>query len=506
MEILNSIVSWVIKKRIHQIELFKKYPSEVQNDWLRKLLDQAKVTEFGKKYRFSDLKTHDQFMRRVPIQDYESLKGYIVRIKHGEKNILWPGSIRWFAKSSGTTTDKSKFIPVSKESLEDCHYKGGKDLLSIYYNEKPDSKLFSGKGLVIGGSTNLNTFSQRSKSYYGDLSSIIIDNLPYWVEYMRTPAKSVALMPEWEDKIELMAQAGAKENVTNISGVPSWNLVLLKRILEITGKDNMLEVWPNFELYAHGGVSFKPYKKQYEELFPSDSVTFLETYNASEGFFGIQDDFSKDENDMLLMLDYGMYYEFMPMTELGKKYPNTFRLDEVELGVNYALVISTNAGLWRYMLGDTIQFTNLAPYRIRVSGRTKFYINAFGEELIADNADEGLRIACEKTGAEVRDYTAAPYFKGESQGHEWIIEFNREPENMEYFVELLDNALKSVNSDYEAKRYHDMNMNLPIVHKAPKDIFLRWLKARNRVGGQNKVPRLSNTREHLESVMALMTS
>jgi hypothetical protein len=504
MEILNSIVSWVIKKRIHQIELFKKYPAEVQSDWLRKLIDSGKGTEFGKKYRFRELRTHDQFMRRVRIQDYDTLKKYILRMKHGEKNVLWPGTIRWFAKSSGTTSDKSKFIPVSKEALEECHYKGGKDLLSIYYNAKPESKLFSGKGLVIGGSSTLNSFSSRSKSSYGDLSSIIIDNLPYWAEYHRTPAKSVALMPKWEDKIELLAQAGAQENVTNISGVPSWNLVLLKRILEITGKENMLEVWPNFELYAHGGVSFKPYKHQYEELFPSPDVTFLETYNASEGFFGIQDEFSKEENDMLLMLDYGIYYEFMPMDQLGKEYPMTLRLDEVEVGVNYALVISTNAGLWRYMLGDTIQFTNLDPYRIRVSGRTKYYINAFGEELIADNADEGLKIACEKTGAEVKDYTAAPYFHDDARGHEWVIEFNREPENLEYFVELLDNALKSVNSDYEAKRYHDMNMNAPIVHVAPNETFYRWLKKKKKLGGQNKVPRLSNTRDTIDTVLELM--
>lgn len=503
MEIVNSVVSWVIKKRIHQIELFKSYPVEVQNEWLNKLFFAARNTEFGKKYGFADISSHADLINNVPVQSYESLQPYILRIKHGEQNVLWPNKINWFAKSSGTTADKSKFIPVSKESLEECHYKGGKDLLSIYYNANPESKLFSGKGIVIGGSSEVNQFS--SDSYYGDLSSIIIKNLPYWAEYVRIPGRDIALMPEWEKKLEKMAEAGARENITNLSGVPSWNLILLKRILEITGKKHMLEVWPNFELYAHGGVSFRPYRKQYEELFPDERVTYLETYNASEGFFGIQDQFDSKENDLLLMLDYGMYYEFMPMTEMGKEYPKTLSLAEVEKGVNYALIISTNAGLWRYMIGDTIEFTNLKPHRIRITGRTKYYINAFGEELIADNAEEAIKICQDKTGAIVHEYTAGPIFYEEGGGHEWIIEFEKEPEDIDYFTELLDTALKSLNSDYEAKRYNDMNMLAPKVNNVPKGTFYRWMESRGKLGGQNKVPRLANDRKHLESIYKLIS-
>ncbi len=483
-----------------------KYPEDVQQDWLRRLTQAARNTEFGKKYGFRDIQNHQQLLDQVPIQDYNSLKKYILRIKHGEQNILWPTAIRWFAKSSGTTSDKSKFIPVSKEALEECHYKGGKDLLSIYYNQNPDTKLFTGKGLVIGGSSEVNQFS--NKSYYGDLSSIIIKNLPYWAEYIRTPSRSIALMPKWEEKIEKMATAGAMENVTNISGVPSWNLVMLRRILEIAGKDNMLEVWPNFELYAHGGVSFKPYREQFRELFPSDKVTYLETYNASEGFFGIQDRFDQDEdNDMLLMLDYGIYYEFMPMDQVDKDHPKTLDISEVETGVNYALVISTNAGLWRYLIGDTIQFTSLRPYRIKVSGRIKFYINAFGEELIAENAEEAVKQACVKTDSAVREYTAAPFFVSKGKGgHEWAIEFEKEPDNIEYFAELLDNALKSQNSDYEAKRYHDLNMLPPKVNMLPEGTFYKWLRKKGKLGGQNKVPRLSNERKHLDSLLSYTKS
>lgn len=504
MEILNSIVSWVIKKRIHQIELFKSYPNEVQNEWLTRLLYTARNTEFGKKYGFTDINGHKSFIERVPVQDYESLKPYILRIKHGEQNLLWPNKINWFAKSSGTTSDRSKFIPVSKESLEECHYKGGKDLLSIFYNAHPDSKLFSGKGLVIGGSSQVNQFS--SNSYYGDLSSIIIKNLPYWAEYVRTPSMEIALHPEWEEKLEKMAQIGAKENVTNLSGVPSWNLLLLKRILDISGKKNMMEVWPNFELYAHGGVSFRPYRKQYEALFPSDQVKYLETYNASEGFFGIQDQFEKGDQDLLLMLDYGMYYEFMPMSELGNEFPKTLSLDEVQVGESYALIISTNAGLWRYMIGDTIEFTSLKPHRIRITGRTKFYINAFGEELIADNAEEGIKLCQEKTGAILSDYTAGPIFYEDGVGgHEWIIEFEKEPEDIGYFTDVLDTALKSMNTDYEAKRYNDLNMKEPKINIVPKGTFYRWMESRGKLGGQNKVPRLSNDRKILESILKMIS-
>lgn len=501
MAIVNSVISWVLKKRQHQIDLFMKYPIEVQQEWFNKLITAGKNTEFGKKHAFQYLRTREQYASFIPIQDYESLKDYILRVKHGEQNLIWPTEVKWFAKSSGTTSDKSKFIPVSKESLEDCHYKGGKDLLSIYFRNHPDSKLFDGKGLVIGGSSEVNQFGRNS--YYGDLSSIIIKNLPYWAEYVRTPSKDIALHPEWEEKIEKMAHAGLQENVTNISGVPSWNLTLLNRILELSGKKNLLEVWPNFEMYAHGGVNFAPYKRQFKELFPSDNVCYLQTYNASEGFFGIQDQFDRNADDMLLMLDYGIYYEFIPMHEVKKEQPKIVLLEDVELDTDYAVVISTNAGLWRYQLGDTIRFTSRYPFRIKVSGRTKYYINAFGEELVAENAESALETATEKTNSVVADYTAAPFFEGRQGGHEWLIEFDKEPKDMEYFTEVLDNALKNINSDYEAKRYHDMNMLMPRVKKLEKGTFYNWLKSKGKLGGQNKVPRLSNERDTIESVLSV---
>ena len=338
MELVNSIASWVLKKRMHQIELFRKYPHEVQIEWFNKLINTAKNTEFGKKHDFNSIKTRQDFQERVPISDYEALKPYIERVRQGEQNVLWPTEINWFAKSSGTTSDKSKFIPVSKESLEDCHYKGGKDLLSIYFNQFPDSKLFVGKGMVLGGSSQVNEY--KKNSYYGDLSTIIIKNLPYWAEYVRTPSIDITLLPEWEKKIEKMAQVGAKEDVTNISGVPSWNLALLQRILEITGKKNMLEVWPNFEMYAHGGVSFIPYREKFKKLFPSESVVYMETYNASEGFIGLQDEFNSEEGDLLLMLDYGIFYEFLPLSELGNELPKAKLLEEVELDEEYAIIMS----------------------------------------------------------------------------------------------------------------------------------------------------------------------
>lgn len=497
MAIVNSIASWILKKRLHQIDLFRKYPHEVQQEWFNKLIAAGTETEYGKKHDFKKIKTVQDFRKAVPLNDYESLKEYILRLKHGEQNILWNSEIKWFAKSSGTTNDKSKFIPVSKESLEECHYKGGKDLLSIYFNERPESKLFVGKGLVIGGSSEVNQFSKNS--YYGDLSSIIIKNLPYWAEYVRTPSIDITLLPNWEEKLEKIAQAGIKEDVTSIAGVPSWNLTVINRILEITGAKNMLEIWPNFELYGHGGVNFTPYREKFSELFPSDQVWYLDSYNASEGYFGIQDRFD-GSNDMLLMLDYGIYYEFIPLDEYQKGSRETILLEEVELNKDYAMVITTNAGLWRYLLGDTVRFTTLLPYRIKVSGRTKYFINAFGEELVAENAEEALKAACNKTGAIVLDYTAGPFFDNTGGGHEWLMEFEREPENLSFFTEILDNSLKALNSDYEAKRFKDYNMKMPLVSSLPKGSFYGWLKSKGKLGGQNKVPRLANDRKILDEV------
>ncbi|MGB0404464.1 MAG: GH3 auxin-responsive promoter family protein [Salibacteraceae bacterium] len=501
MALVNSIASWVLKKRLHQIDLFRKYPHEVQEEWLNRLVGAGKETEYGKKHGFESIKNADDFRKSVPLNDYESLKEYILRVKHGEQNILWNTDIKWFAKSSGTTSDKSKFIPVSKESLEECHYKGGKDLLSIYFNAHEDSKLFDGKGLVIGGSSEVNQFSKNS--YYGDLSSIIIKNLPVWAEYVRTPSIDITLMPNWEEKLEKIAQAGIKEDVTSIAGVPSWNLTVINRIMEITGAKNMLEVWPNFELYGHGGVNFTPYRERFQELFPSHNICYQETYNASEGFFGLQDRFD-GSNDLLLMLDYGIFYEFLPPNQLNAKSPKTLLLNEVELDTDYAIVITTNAGLWRYMLGDTVRFTTLQPYRIKISGRTKYFINAFGEELVAENAETALRLACEKTGASISEYTAGPYFDKSGGGHEWIIEFEKQPEDLNFFTDVLDNGLKSVNSDYEAKRFNNYNMKAPILHSVEKGSFYNWLKSKGKLGGQNKVPRLANDRKILDDVKQVL--
>jgi hypothetical protein len=503
MELLNSIFSWVIKKRIHQIELFVKYPHDVQEEWFNKLIQEGKNTEYGKKFHFSDIKNIIDFKEQVPVIEYDDIKDYILRIKHGEQNIIWSSEIKWFAKSSGTSNDKSKFIPVSKESLEECHYKGGKDMLSIYYNNVPDSKLFSGKTLVVGGSSQVNQFS--SDSYYGDLSAIIMKNFPFWVEFRRTPRLSVALMDKWEEKLEKMAQETCTEDVTNISGVPSWTLVLLKRILEITGKNSIKEVWPNLELFMHGGISFTPYREQYKNIIGTPGINYLETYNASEGFFGIQD--QMNSNEMLLMLDYGIFYEFLPLEELGKKHPKTLQLDEVALNTDYALIITTNAGLWRYNIGDTIMFTSLNPFRIKVTGRTKHFINAFGEELMIHNAEKALEIACEKSKANIKDYTVAPVFMSENNSgrHQWLIEFSKKPDNIEYFNELLDNALKNINSDYEAKRYKNMTLSLPEIIILPENTFYNWLKSKGKLGGQNKVPRLYNDRKYADQLLKFMT-
>ena len=416
MEILNSLFTWIMKKRIHQMELFMKYPHDVQDEWFQNLISTAEATEWGKKYDYKSILTPEEFKKRVPISDYDDLKGYIDRMVKGEQNILWPSEIKWFAKSSGTTSDRSKFIPVSIEALEECHFQGGKDMLSIYCHNRPENKIFTGKSVVIGGSSSINNFSPDS--YYGDLSSILIRNLPSWVEHKRTPTLEVTLNPNFEEKIEQIAQMTIKENVTNLAGVPTWNIVMAKRILEITGKSNLLEVWPNLEFYGHGGVSFKPYREQFKSLIPSDNMYYLENYNASEGHFGLQD--QSDSEDLLLMLDYGIYYEFLPMENINDEYPKTLALHEVELGKNYALIISTNAGLWRYKIGDTIKFTSLSPYRFQISGRTKHYIDTFGEEVIVDNADNALKVACLASEAIIKDYTAGPvYFQaGKAGAHE----------------------------------------------------------------------------------------
>ncbi|MBN3035194.1 MAG: GH3 auxin-responsive promoter family protein [Bacteroidales bacterium] len=503
MALIHSVLSWLMKQRFHQIELFMKYPHEVQEELLKKLLASAKGTEWGHKYDYSTIQSFETYRERVPLNDYESLKPYINRLRAGEQNILWNTDIRWFAKSSGTTSDKSKFIPVSQEALEECHMKGGKDMLSIYCNNYPDTQLFDGRGLAMGGSHQITEIS-NSSYYDGDLSAIIIQNLPFWAEFIRVPKRSVALMGEWEKKIDLMARTTINHDVTSISGVPSWTLLLLKRILEITEKNSIREVWPNLEVFFHGGVNFSPYRSQFRDLIPSPAMNYLETYNASEGFFGIQD--QPGSNDMLLMLDYGIYYEFLPVDRVGDDHPETVTLDRVESDTHYALIITSNSGLWRYMIGDTIRFTSLNPYRIRITGRTKSFINAVGEELIVDNAEKALAIACMKCRAEVTEFTAGPiYFDaGKNAAHEWLIEFESPPANLEYFTETLDNALKSLNSDYEAKRYHNMVLRSPVVRAVPKNTFYRWFRKKNKLGGQNKIPRLANHRKYLDEILSLL--
>lgn len=498
MPLINSIASWFMKKRMHQIELFMKYPHEVQDEWLMRLLDDARNTEFGRQQGFQDIRNYEQFRRQVPLQDYESLKPFIERTRRGEQNLLWPGDIKWFAKSSGTT-DKSKFIPVTEEFLDGCHYNGGRDMVTLHCVNNPETLLFTGKNLALGGSFKTDEFGDHS-SYHGDVSAIIIQNLPMWAEYFRAPNVDIALMDEWESKLAKMAETMADENVTSLAGVPSWMLVLLKRILETKKVSSIREVWPNLEVYFHGGVSFAPYHQLFRQLFDKDDVAYMQLYNASEGFFGIQDERVSDE--MLLMLDYGIFYEFIPLDELGKENPRTYNLSEVSTDEDYAMVISTNAGLWRYQIGDTIRFTCTNPYRFKISGRTKQYINVFGEELMVHNTEHALKTACERTRAHVTDYTVAPVFMDKNTGaHEWLIEFDREPEDLAHFAQELDAALKQVNSDYEAKRYNNFVLQSPKIHVANQGAFYSWLKANNKLGGQHKVPRLSNNRQLLSEIM-----
>jgi hypothetical protein len=498
--LFNSIASWLIKKRFHQIELFLKYPAEVQVEVLNQLLEIAEDTEIGKKYGFESIANYETFRERLPIVSYEEIEPSITRTRRGEQNLFWPTSIKWFAKSSGTTNAKSKFIPVSAEALEDCHYKSGKDLLCLYLNNNENSQLFTGKSLRLGGSKEL---YEDNGSFFGDLSAILIDNMPLWAEFSSTPSSRISLMSEWESKLRAIIQESTQENVTSLAGVPSWMLVLLNNVIEETGKDHLFQVWENLEVYFHGGVSFNPYKDQYQKLLPKKSFRYYEIYNASEGFFAIQD--RNNADDLLLMLDYGIFYEFIPMDQYGTAAQKALPLWEVELDTNYAIVISTNAGLWRYKIGDTVRFTSISPYRIKVTGRTKHHINVFGEELIIENAEEALKTICRKTGAEIKDYTAGPIFMlGKEKGaHEWIIEFRKPPEELNYFIEVLDNALKSLNSDYEAKRFNNSTLKMPKVHIARENLFYDWLKSKNKLGGQHKIPRLSNKRDYIEELLAM---
>lgn len=504
MPVINSIAKWINLKRIYQIDLFKNHPHEVQREVLLELLEKASNTEFGLKYDFKNIRSEHDFRNQVPIQDYEDIKQTVERMMQGEKNLLWPGETRWFAKSSGTTYDKSKFIPVSKDSLEGVHFRGGRDVFALYLKNYPESGILSGKSLTLGGSHRINNFNNNS--YYGDLSAIIIENIPFWTEFYRTPSTEISLIEEFEEKIEKIIQHSLSENVTSFAGVPSWYLVLLKRVLEVTGKSNIHEVWPNLEVFIHGGVKFDPYREQYAKLIPGSKMHYMETYNASEGFFGIQDE--PDKRDMLLMLDYGIYYEFIPMDDFYTGSYQAIPLQEVETGKNYAMVITTNGGLWRYLIGDTIMFTSRFPYKFIITGRTKHFINAFGEELIIDNAEKAFKIACERTDAIISEYTGAPVYMNDNQkgAHEWIIEFEKLPDDLDHFISLFDGALKTINSDYEAKRHKNLSLEMPHVIVAPQGLFYEWMKKRGKIGGQNKIPRLSNDRQYVEELIQLSKS
>ena len=501
MKFLSPAISRLARWRYSAIEHWLEDPIQTQREVLQDLITHGQYSEIGRKYGLNNVFRIRDFKKAMPIHEYEDLQPYIERLMNGEENLLWNTPVNWFAKSSGTTSSKAKFIPITDESLRDCHYQGSKDVLTMYYHFNPDSDLLTGKGLVIGGSHQINKLNEEIQ--YGDLSAVLLQNSPFWAEWIRTPELSIALLDDWEVKIEKLAQSTINEVVTSISGVPTWTLVLIKRILEITGKKTLKEVWPHLELYLHGGVSFTPYREQFRKLI-GEGVNYMEMYNASEGFFAAQA--RPGDEGMLLFLQHGIFYEFMPVEEYGKSDPQTIGLRDVEPGKNYAVVISTNGGLWRYLVGDTVQFISKDPYKIKVSGRLKHFINAFGEELIVDNSDKAVAIASMKTNAVVNDYSAAPvYFSDESNGaHEWLVEFEKEPEDLNRFIFELDDALKSVNGDYEAKRAKDIALRMPIVHAVPKGIFNAWLKSKGKLGGQHKVPRLSNDRSYIDEILAFI--
>ena len=498
---LTKIIRGAFVSRQKEIERYDKEAEALQMEVLHYLMSNAKHTEYGRKYSFGAVGSYSDYASHVPVNTYEELKGYIDRMRHGECDLLWKGSVKWYAKSSGTTNDKSKFIPVSHDGLQHVHYAGGKDAVALYLRNNPDSRLFDGKSLILGGSHSPNY--GVADSLVGDLSAILIENINPLANLVRVPKKATALLSDFEIKRDRIARETINKNVTNISGVPSWMLSVLTRVMELTGKKHLEEVWPNLEVSFHGGVAFTPYRKQYEQLITSPNMHYMETYNASEGFFGLQDD--PADKSMLLMIDYGVFYEFIPMDEFDKENPTVVPLWGVETNKNYAMLISTSCGLWRYVIGDTVSFTSTNPYKFVITGRTKHFINAFGEELIVDNAEKGLAYACEQTGAEVLEYTAAPVFMDDNAKcrHQWLIEFSKEPADLDKFTELLDKKLQEINSDYEAKRYKNITLQHLEIVKARKDLFNDWLKSKGKLGGQHKVPRLSNSRKHIDELLKM---
>lgn len=498
---ITSIARFYFHKRQKELERHRKEGVQMQAEVLKSLLDRASDTEYGRDHIFNMTRSYEEFAHNVPVNTYEELKGDIDRMRHGEKDILWPGVVKWYAKSSGTTNDKSKFIPVSDVGLENIHYQGGNDAVAMYLQNNPKSCLFDGKSLILGGSHSSNY--NVDGSLVGDLSAILIENINPIVNLVRVPDKRTALISDFEVKRDKIAEICLHKNVTNISGVPSWMMSVLQRVMELSGKQHLEEVWPNLEVFFHGGIAFTPYRKAYEQLITSPNMHYMETYNASEGFFGLQND--PQDKSMLLMLDYDVFYEFIPMDEFGKENPTAVPLEGVKVGINYAMIISTSCGLWRYLIGDTVRFTSRNPYKFVITGRTKHFINAFGEELIIDNAEKGLQYACKKHGAQVREYTAAPVFRDEHTipHHQWVIEFSCPPDDVEAFADTLDAKLQQLNSDYEAKRYKDINMVRLKIVVAQDGLFERWMRKRGKLGGQNKVPRLSNSREHIDELLKM---
>ncbi len=508
---LTSIIRPLLAPRWRTIETYATEAEHLQLQVLDRLLRKAKNTEWGQRYGFAAIRgasvgssmagLYEQFSAAVPLSDYNDMKASIDRMRHGEPDVLWPGRVRWYAKSSGTTSDKSKFIPVSPDGLKDTHYRGATDVVVAYLHHNPESCVFDGRALILGGSHAPNY--NLKHSLVGDLSAILIENINPMVNLVRVPKKATALLSDFELKRDRIAREAIGKNVTNISGVPSWMLSVLTRVMELSGKEYLTDIWPNLEVFFHGGVAFTPYREQYLRLIPSERMYYLETYNASEGFFGVQTD--PADKSLQLMLDYGVFYEFIPMDEFGSEHPAVLPVWAVQPGKNYAMVITTSSGLWRYMIGDTVRFTSTAPYKFVITGRTKFFINAFGEELIVDNAEQGLACACRETGAEVLEYTAAPIFMDEHGhcSHQWLIEFSRQPDNIEVFADALDRALQDINSDYEAKRYKDITLQRLQLIPARTGLFHDWLKQQGKLGGQHKVPRLSNTREYIEQMLKL---
>lgn len=501
MDILTQTISLLFRRRQKEVERYAQETDAIQRRQLHALLTAARRTEWGEKYAYKSIRTYEDFRERVPVQTYDEIKPYVMRMINGERNILWPSVVRWYAKSSGTTNDKSKFLPVTPEILKGCHYKGGFDCVALYLRNTPDSRFFSKKGLILGGSHSPSPLNARS--HCGDLSAVLLQNLNPLVNLIRVPEKRIILMDEWESKIRAIVESTWNRDVNSLSGVPSWMLVLIKAVLKKAGKESLTEVWPNLEVFFHGGISFEPYRDQYKALIPSDRMQYVETYNASEGFFGIQDD--PNDSSLLMMLDYGIFYEFIPMSEVGSPHPTVLPLEAVETGKNYALVITTSGGLWRYLIGDTVRFTSLSPYKFVISGRTKHFINAFGEELMVDNADKAIAMTCRETGAKVKEYTAAPLFMlDKAKGrHQWFIEFDQMPPSLDAFADLLDRCLQKLNSDYEAKRYKEISLQPLEIIPAREGAFYDWLKTKGKLGGQHKIPRLSNDRRHIEELLEI---